>query len=154
MGAVVRTSGLEVSAIGLGCTGMTGECSHRPDAADIGALIHSAVERGVSFFDAADASGPHASEELVGQALEPCRYRVVIATDFAQDIHPVERTHHVGGCCARRRCTGGRGPAAAPRRRSDRPLLPAPGQPRRSQRGAALGASPRRNAPLPCDDIS
>ncbi len=88
---VLGTSGLEVSAIGLGCMGMTGGYSHRPDPDEMVALIHGAVERGVTFFDTAEAYGPHANEELVGRALAPFRDRVVIATKFAQDIDPVER---------------------------------------------------------------
>ena len=54
-------------------------------------LLHAAVERGVTFFDTAEIYGPHANEELVGEALAPFRDRVVIATKFAQDIDPVER---------------------------------------------------------------
>ena len=88
---VLGRSGLEVSAIGLGCMGMTGGYSHRPDPGEMAALIHGAVERGVTFFDTAEAYGPHANEELVGHALAPFRDRVVIATKFAQDIDPVER---------------------------------------------------------------
>ena len=88
---VLGRSGLEVSAIGLGCMGMTGGYSHRPDPDEMAALIHGAVERGVTFFDTAEAYGPHANEELVGRALAPFRDRVVIATKFAQDIDPVER---------------------------------------------------------------
>ena len=88
---VLGRSGLEVSAIGLGCMGMTGGYSHRPDPDEMVAVIHGAVERGVTFFDTAEAYGPHANEELVGRALAPFRDRVVIATKFAQDIDPVER---------------------------------------------------------------
>ena len=88
---VLGSSGLEVSAIGLGCMGMTGGYSHRPDPDEMAALIHGAVDRGVTFFDTAEAYGPHANEELVGRALAPFRDRVVIATKFAQDIDPVER---------------------------------------------------------------
>jgi aryl-alcohol dehydrogenase-like predicted oxidoreductase len=85
-------SGLEVSAIGLGCMGMTGGYSHRPEPDDMVALIHAAVERGVTFFDTAEAYGPHANEELVGRALAPFRDRVVIATKFAQAVDPGTRT--------------------------------------------------------------
>jgi aryl-alcohol dehydrogenase-like predicted oxidoreductase len=84
-------SGLEVSAIGLGCMTMTGGYGVRPERAQMIALIRGAVERGVTFFDTAEVYGPHANEELVGQALAPLRDRVVIATKFAQDIDPVER---------------------------------------------------------------
>jgi len=84
-------SGLEVSAIGLGCMTMTGGYGVRPDRDEMITLIRGAVERGVTFFDTAEIYGPHANEELVGQALAPLRDRVVIATKFAQDIDPVER---------------------------------------------------------------
>ncbi|HEX6657302.1 MAG TPA: aldo/keto reductase [Ilumatobacter sp.] len=89
---VLGSSGLEVSAIGLGCMGMTGGYSHRPDPDEMVALLHAAVDRGVTFFDTAEIYGPHANEELVGRALAPFRDRVVIATKFAQEIDPVERT--------------------------------------------------------------
>ena len=85
------TSGLEVSAIGLGCMSMTGGYSDTPDRQEMISLIHAAVDRGVTFFDTAEVYGPHANEELVGEALAPFRDRVVIATKFAQDIDPVER---------------------------------------------------------------
>jgi aryl-alcohol dehydrogenase-like predicted oxidoreductase len=89
---VLGTSGLQVSAIGLGCMGMTGGYSHRPEPDEMVALVHAAVERGVTFFDTAEIYGPHANEELVGRALAPFRDQVVIATKFAQDIDPVEHT--------------------------------------------------------------
>jgi len=85
------SGGLEVSAIGLGCMSMTGGYSDRPDRQQMGALIRSAVDRGVTFFDTAEIYGPYANEELVGEALAPHRGRVVIATKFGWDIDPVER---------------------------------------------------------------
>ena len=85
------TSGLDVSAIGLGCMSMTGGYSGRPDRQEMISLLHAAVDRGVTFFDTAEIYGPHANEELVGEALAPFRGLVVIATKFAQDIDPVER---------------------------------------------------------------
>src|SRR4051812_32602881 len=85
------SSGLEVSAIGLGCMTMTGGYSGMPDRQDMLALLRSAVDRGVTFFDTAEMYGPHANEELVGEALAPYADQVVIATKFAQDIDPVER---------------------------------------------------------------
>src|SRR5579859_3655264 len=85
------SSGLEVSAIGLGCMTMTGGYGGQPDRDEMIGLIRAAVERGVSLFDTAEVYGPHANEELVGQALAPFRDRVVIATKFAADIDPVER---------------------------------------------------------------
>jgi aryl-alcohol dehydrogenase-like predicted oxidoreductase len=75
-------SGLEVSAIGLGCMGLSygyGPATSRQDGIN---LIRAAVERGVTFFDTAEAYGPGANEELVGEALQPLRDRVVIATKF------------------------------------------------------------------------
>ncbi len=84
-------SGLEVSAIGLGCMTMTGGYSGMPDRQDMISLLRRAVELGVTFFDTAEIYGPHANEELVGEALAPYAEQVVIATKFAQDIDPVER---------------------------------------------------------------
>ena len=75
-------SGLEVSAIGLGCMGMSWSYSPIPDRNEMVALLRAAVERGVTFFDTAEVYGPLANEELVGEALEPLRGRVVIATKF------------------------------------------------------------------------
>ena len=85
------TSGLEVSAIGLGCMTMTGGYSTTPDRQDMIALLHHAVDLGVTFFDTAEIYGPHINEELVGEALAPYADQVVIATKFAQDIDPDER---------------------------------------------------------------
>jgi aryl-alcohol dehydrogenase-like predicted oxidoreductase len=75
-------SGLEVSALGLGCMGMSWSYSPVPNRHDMLALLRAAVERGVSFFDTAEVYGPLTNEELVGEALEPFRDRVVIATKF------------------------------------------------------------------------
>jgi aryl-alcohol dehydrogenase-like predicted oxidoreductase len=85
------TSGLQVSAIGLGCMSMTGGYSERPDRQEMIALIHAAVDRGVTFFDTAEIYGPYANEELVGEALAPYQGQVVIATKFGWDIDPAER---------------------------------------------------------------
>src|SRR5687767_389974 len=74
--------GLEVSAIGLGCMGMSWSYSPIPDRHEMLALLRAAVERGVSFFDTAEVYGPLANEELVGEALAPVRDQVVIATKF------------------------------------------------------------------------
>ncbi len=79
-------SGLKVSAIGLGCMGMTSAYGPPADRQDMIALLRAAVERGVTFFDTAEAYGPFANEELVGEALAPLRERVVIATKFGFDI--------------------------------------------------------------------
>lgn len=75
-------SGLDVSAIGLGCMGMSWSYSPIPDRNDMLALLRAAVERGITFFDTAEVYGPHTNEELVGEALEPFRGRVAIATKF------------------------------------------------------------------------
>ncbi|MGH2551548.1 MAG: aldo/keto reductase [Thermomicrobiales bacterium] len=80
--------GLEVSALGLGCMAMTGGYSASPDKQEMIALIRSAVERGVTFFDTAIVYGPFTNEELVGEALEPVRDQVVIATKFGHDYGP------------------------------------------------------------------
>jgi aryl-alcohol dehydrogenase-like predicted oxidoreductase len=82
------SGGLEVSAIGLGCMGMTGVYNVPRDRQEMIALVHSAVDGGVTFFDTAEAYGPFANEELVGEALEPFRDQVVIATKFGFDIAP------------------------------------------------------------------
>ncbi|HSS45143.1 MAG TPA: aldo/keto reductase, partial [Thermoanaerobaculia bacterium] len=74
--------GLEVSAIGLGCMGMSWSYGRPPDTKEMISLIRSAVERGVTFFDTAEVYGPFVNEELVGEALAPFRGRVVIATKF------------------------------------------------------------------------
>ena len=81
-------SNLEVSAIGLGCMGMTFSYAPFPEKKDSIALIRAAVERGVTFFDTAEIYGPFNNEELVGEALEPFRGKVAIATKFGFDINP------------------------------------------------------------------
>jgi aryl-alcohol dehydrogenase-like predicted oxidoreductase len=78
----IGQKGLEVSALGLGCMGMSWSYSPVPDRNDMLALLRAAVERGVTFFDTAEVYGPLANEELVGEALEPYRGDVVIATKF------------------------------------------------------------------------
>jgi aryl-alcohol dehydrogenase-like predicted oxidoreductase len=80
------TGGLEVSAIGLGCMGMSFGYGPAADKTDMIALIRKAVERGVTFFDTAEVYGPFRNEELVGEALAPFRDRVVIATKFGWNI--------------------------------------------------------------------
>jgi aryl-alcohol dehydrogenase-like predicted oxidoreductase len=79
---------LEVSAIGLGCMGMSQSYGPAPDKRELISLIHAAVERGVTFFDTAEVYGPFTNEELVGEALAPLRDRVVIATKFGFDLGP------------------------------------------------------------------
>ena len=81
-------SGLEVSALGLGCMGMSFGYGPAVDRQEAISLIRSAVERGVTFFDTAEVYGPFTNEELVGEALAPFRGQVVIATKFGFDIDP------------------------------------------------------------------
>jgi aryl-alcohol dehydrogenase-like predicted oxidoreductase len=81
-------SNLEVSAIGLGCMGMSFSYRPFPEKKDSIALLRAAVERGVTFFDTAEVYGPFTNEELVGEALSPLRDQVVIATKFGMDINP------------------------------------------------------------------
>jgi aryl-alcohol dehydrogenase-like predicted oxidoreductase len=78
-------SGLEVSALGLGCMGMSFSYGPPKDKQEMISLLRAAVERGVTFFDTAEVYGPFTNEELVGEALAPLRDRVVIATKFGFD---------------------------------------------------------------------
>jgi hypothetical protein len=84
-------SGLEVSALGLGCMGMSFGYGPPMDKQEAISLIRTAVERGVRFFDTAEVYGAYTNEELVGEALEPFRGRVVIATKFGWKIDPNTR---------------------------------------------------------------
>jgi aryl-alcohol dehydrogenase-like predicted oxidoreductase len=84
-------SGLEVSAIGLGCMSMSGNYGPAGDRREMIGIIRAAVGQGVTFFDTAEVYGPFANEELVGEALAPVRDRVVIATKFGWKIDPVAR---------------------------------------------------------------
>jgi aryl-alcohol dehydrogenase-like predicted oxidoreductase len=79
-------SRLEVSAVGLGCMGMSFSYGPPKDKKEMTALLRAAVERGVTFFDTAEVYGPFTNEELVGEALAPFRGRVVIATKFGFDL--------------------------------------------------------------------
>src|SRR6266446_3380844 len=81
-------SNLEVSAIGLGCMGMSFSYGPPKDKQEMILLLRAAVERGISFFDTAEVYGPFLNEELVGEALAPFRGKVVIATKFGFDISP------------------------------------------------------------------
>ena len=81
-------SGLQVSAIGLGCMGLSFGYGPPVDKRDGISLIRAAAERGVTFFDTAEVYGPFTNEELVGEALAPFRGRVVIATKFGFDLDP------------------------------------------------------------------
>jgi len=88
-------SGLEVSALSLGCMGY-GKARQLQDRSEMIALIRQAVERGIDFFDTAEAYGPFTNEEMVGEALAPMRDQVLIATKFGWDIDPETGVHHGG----------------------------------------------------------
>jgi aryl-alcohol dehydrogenase-like predicted oxidoreductase len=81
-------SSLEVSALGLGCTGMSFSYGPPKDKQEMTSLLQAAVERGITFFDTAEVYGPYINEELLGEALAPFRGKVVIATKFGFDLSP------------------------------------------------------------------
>ncbi len=81
-------SGLEVSALGLGCMGMSFGYGQAKDRQEMIGVLRAAVDRGITFFDTAEVYGPFTNEDLVGEALEPFRGRVVIATKFGFKLHP------------------------------------------------------------------
>src|SRR3984893_3677900 len=81
-------SNLEVSAIGLGCMGMSFSYGPPKDKQEMTSVLRAAVERGVTFFDTAEVYGPFVNEELVGEALAPFRDQVVIATKFGFNLDP------------------------------------------------------------------
>jgi aryl-alcohol dehydrogenase-like predicted oxidoreductase len=125
-------SNLEVSAIGLGCMGMSFSYGPPKDKHEMTSLLHATVERGVTFFDTAEVYGPFINEELVGEALSPFRGRVVIATKFGFDVSPNfdprgmkgapglnSRPEHIK--------QGRRGLAEATQGRVNRPALSTPG---------------------------
>src|SRR5499433_9758 len=84
-------SGLEVSALGLGCMGLSFGYGPATEKKQAISLIRTAFERGVTFFDTAEVYGPFANEELVGEALEPFRGQVVLGTKFGWNIDPMSR---------------------------------------------------------------
>jgi aryl-alcohol dehydrogenase-like predicted oxidoreductase len=93
---ILGQSGLEVSALGLGCMGMSASYGPPKDKAEMIALLRAAVERGVTFFDTAEVYGPFINEELVGEALQPLRDKVVIATKFGFKLDPTGRERWSG----------------------------------------------------------
>ena len=123
-------SNLEVSAIGLGCMGMSANYGPTANKQEMIALMRAAVDRGVTFFDTAETYGPFINEELVGEALAPVRDHVVIATKFGFDFDPQDGTAsrrpeqppgaHQASC---------RGLAEAAEDRRYRSVLPAPCRP-------------------------
>ena len=92
--------GLEVTALGLGCMGLSFGYGAPTEKGQAIALVRAAVERGVTFFDTAEVYGPFANEEIVGEALEPFRGEVVIATKFGWDVDP-DTGEHRGGLNSR-----------------------------------------------------
>ncbi|ABD90416.1 aldo/keto reductase [Rhodopseudomonas palustris] len=89
-------SGLEVSALGLGCMGMSFSYGPPKDKPEMIALLRAAVERGVTFFDTAEVYGPFTNENLLGEALAPLRDRVVIATKFGFKLDPTGKQRWTG----------------------------------------------------------
>jgi aryl-alcohol dehydrogenase-like predicted oxidoreductase len=94
-------SNLEISALGLGCMGMSFSYGPPKDKTEMTALLRAAVERGVTFFDTAEVYGPFTNEELVGEALSPFRDRVVIATKFGFDLTGGDRRPGAAGLNSR-----------------------------------------------------
>jgi aryl-alcohol dehydrogenase-like predicted oxidoreductase len=92
---------LEVSAIGLGCMGMSFSYGPPKDKKEMADLLHAAVERGITFFDTAEVYGPFTNEELVGEALAPFRGKVVIATKFGFDLSGGDNRPGVAGVNSR-----------------------------------------------------
>src|SRR3978361_177356 len=90
-------SNLEVSALGLGCMGMSFSYGPPKDKQEMIALLHAAGEHGVTFFDTAEVYGPFTNEELVGEALAPFRRQVVIATKFGFDLSGTDRRPGAAG---------------------------------------------------------
>jgi len=94
-------SNLEVSAIGLGCMGMSFSYGPPKDKKEMTALLHAAVDRGITFFDTAEVYGPFLNEELVGEALAPFRGKVVIATKFGFDLSGADKKPGAAGVNSR-----------------------------------------------------
>src|SRR6202167_1260935 len=94
-------SNLEVSAIGLGCMGMSFSYGPPKDKQEMTTLLRAAVDRGVTFFDTAEVYGPYINEELVGEALAPFRGKVVIATKFGFDLSGSDNRPGVAGVNSR-----------------------------------------------------
>jgi aryl-alcohol dehydrogenase-like predicted oxidoreductase len=94
-------SNLEVSAIGLGCMGMSFSYGPPKDKKEMTELLHAAVDRGITFFDTAEVYGPFTNEELVGEALAPYRDRVVIATKFGFDLSGPDHKPGAAGVTSR-----------------------------------------------------
>ena len=94
-------SNLEVSALGLGCMGMSFSYGPPKDKQEMTSLLRAAVDRGITFFDTAEVYGPYINEELVGEALEPFRGKVVIATKFGFDLSGTDHRPGAAGLNSR-----------------------------------------------------
>src|SRR5277367_2412417 len=94
-------SGLEVSALGLGCMGMSFSYGPPKDKQEMTSLLRTAVDRGITFFDTAEVYGPYTNEELVGEALAPVRKQVVIATKFGFDLSGADHRPGAAGVNSR-----------------------------------------------------
>ena len=94
-------SNMEVSAIGLGCMGMSFSYGPPKDKKEMTDLLHAAVDRGITFFDTAEVYGPFTNEELVGEALAPYRDKVVIATKFGFDLSGPDHKPGAAGVTSR-----------------------------------------------------
>ena len=129
-------SNLEVSALGLGCMGMSFSYGPPKDKQEMISLLRTAVDRGVTFFDTAEVYGPFTNEELVGEALAPVREQVVIATKFGFDLSGADHRPGAAGPeqPAGAHQAGRRGLAQAAQGRDDRPALSAPGRSERADR--------------------
>ena len=135
-------SNLEVSALGLGCMGMSFSYGPAADKKEMISLLRAAVERGVTFFDTAEVYGPFANEELVGEALSPFHGQVVIATKFGFKLDPAggpQWQRYAAGCGgpeqpAEAHQAGCRRLAQATQGRDNRSLLSTPCRPRRANR--------------------
>src|SRR5438309_6993046 len=114
-------SSLEVSALGLGCMGMSFSYPPFPDKQDMIALIRAAFERGITFFDTAEVYGPFTNEELVGEAVAPFRGQVVIATKFGFKFGP--NREQMGQESAGAHQASRRSLAKTTQGRCDRPVL-------------------------------
>ena len=119
---ILGKSGLEVSAVGLGCMGFTQSYPPYPEKGEAIATIRKAVEAGVTFFDTAEVYSMFKNEELVGEALEPFRNEVVIATKFGYDMANV----HFEGSARPVELSSKPEVIRASAQRPYRPLLPAP----------------------------
>ena len=141
-------SNLEVSALGLGCMGMSFSYGPPKDKQEMISLLRAAVERGVTFFDTAEVYGPFTNEELVGEALAPFREQVVIATKFGFELRARRPAGLVGPeQPAGAHQAGRRRLAQAAQGRRHRPVLSAPRRPERADRRRGRrgeGADPGR----------